>query len=136
MVEAAETLTVAAKFKRSGAFRTAWTRKVAVSDEEAEAARRYTVRVPCEGGSLRPRQAARVPSRALALRAGTAHGVVVRDAPLPYRVDGKPAELKPGSCNLMKYPRVQFDDVRKGKLGAPAARPPSEKVLPRSFSTR
>ena len=34
---------------------------------------------------------------------------------LPVSINGKPAVLPPGSANLYKYPRVQFEHVRKGK---------------------
>jgi hypothetical protein len=38
---------------------------------------------------------------------------------LPVSVDGKPATLLPGSCNMYKYPKTFFDHLRKGKGVAP-----------------
>ena len=34
---------------------------------------------------------------------------------LPVAVNGKPATLMPGSCNLYGYPKVFFSHLRKGK---------------------
>ncbi len=39
---------------------------------------------------------------------------------LPLRIDGKPAMLEPGHCNVYRYPRVFFDHLRKDKAVVPS----------------
>ena len=39
---------------------------------------------------------------------------------LPFPINGKPATLQPGYCNLYRYPRVYFDHLRKDKAVVPS----------------
>ena len=133
LVEATETLSVATKLKKKRRIRTGWTRKVAMSAEEVEAARRYTVRVPCEGGlSAGAKQITKEVQVTVSAKGEGQHTVTWAETiTLPYRVDDVPALLKPGHCNLYRYPKVYFDHIRKGKsvVPAPEALLVLEKVL-------
>ena len=40
--------------------------------------------------------------------------------PVPLQVNGVPATLQPGYCNLYRYPRVYFDHLRKDKAVVPS----------------